>query len=127
MSKSDFLETNILNHVLRGVAYASPAGVYVALFTVAPSDPGGGTEVTGNGYTRQSITFATPSGGQVSNSSDVLFPTATADWNTIVAYAIFDAPSAGNMLYYASLNSPRDILTNDQLRFPAGQIIIQEQ
>lgn len=127
MSKSDYLETSILNHVLRGVAFSAPAGVYVALFTSAPGEAGGGTEVAGNGYVRQSITFGAPASGQVSNSADILFPTATADWGTITSFAIFDAPTAGNMLYYANLNSPRDVLTNDQLRFPASQIIVQEQ
>jgi hypothetical protein len=126
MSKSDYLETSILNHVLRGVAFASPAGVYVALYTSPPSDAGGGTEVAGNGYVRQAVTFGAPSGGQVSNSADILFPTATADWGTITSFAIFDAPSAGNMLYYTNLNSPRAVLVNDQLRFPASQIIAQE-
>lgn len=126
MSKSDYLETQILNHVLRNVAYSSPTTVYVALFTAAPGEAGGGTEVTGGAYTRQPVTFASPSSGQVSNSADVLFPIATADWGTLVSFALFDASSAGNMLYYANLAASRVVLTNDQFRFPSGQLIVQE-
>ena len=126
MPKSDYLKAVILNHVLRATVYTSPATVYAALFTVAPTDAGGGTEVTGGSYTREAITFAAPAGGQVSDSADVLFPIATADWGTIVAFAVFDMPTGGNMLYWAALAAPREILTNDQFRFPSGQLIVSE-
>jgi len=126
MSKTDYLETNLLNHVLRNTAYSSPTTIYVALFTVAPGETGGGTEVTGGAYVREAVAFDAPVGGQVSNTADVLFPIATADWGTLVAFALFDASSAGNMLYYANLTASRDILTGDQLRFPAGQLLVSE-
>ena len=125
-SKTDYLETQLLNHVLRGTAYPSPAAVYVALYTVAPTDAGGGTEVSGGGYVRQQAIFTAPSGGQVENTTDITFPVATADWGTLVAIAILDAAASGNMLYWAPLNAPREILTNDQFRLPAGQIIATE-
>jgi len=126
MSKTNYLETQLLNHVLRNTAYSSPTTVYVGLFTVAPDETGGGTEVSGGAYARQSVTFTAPSPDSVSNSADVTFPIATGDWGTIVAYALFDAASAGNMLYYANLTASREILTSDQLRFPTGQLTVTE-
>jgi hypothetical protein len=44
---SDFLETKVLGHVFGGAAYTAPGTLHVALYTAAPSDSGGGTEVTG--------------------------------------------------------------------------------
>jgi hypothetical protein len=126
MSKSNYLETQLLNHVLRNTAYSSPTTVYVALFTVAPTDAGGGTEVSGGAYARQSATFSAPAPDSCSNTVDVTFPVATLDWGTIVAFAIFDAASAGNMLYYNALTASRDILTSDQMRFPSGQLVVTE-
>ena len=126
MSKTNYLETQLLNHVLRNVSYSSPTTVYCALFTVAPTETGGGTEVSGGAYARQAVTFSAPSPDQVSNTTDVTFPIASADWGTIVAFAIMDAASGGNMLYYANLTASRDVLTNDQLRFPTGQLIVTE-
>jgi len=126
MSKSDYLEAQLINHVLRGTAYSSPTAVYAALYTAAPTDAGGGTEVSGGSYVRQQVTFSTPSGGETSNTAEVIFPLATADWGTLVAVGIFDAVSAGNLLYWANLNASRTILTNDQFRFPASQLIVQE-
>lgn len=126
MSKTNFLETALLNHVLRATPYSAPATVYVALFTAAPGETGGGTEVSGGAYARQSVTFTAPSPDSVSNTADVTFPTATANWGTIVAFAIMDAPTGGNMLYFANLTASRTVLTNDQFRFPTGQLIVTE-
>ncbi len=126
MSKSNYLETQLLNHVLRNTAYSSPTTVYVALYTVAPTDAGGGTEVSGGAYARQAATFSAPAPDSCSNTVDITFPVATLDWGTIVAFGIFDAASAGNMLYYNTLTASRDILTSDQMRFPSSQLVVTE-
>ena len=130
MAKSDYLEVNILNHVLRSTSYTSPAAVYVALYTVAPTDAGGGTEVTGSGYARQAVTFGppgTPAANQVTNTADVEFPIAGAGgWGTIIAFALFDSSVAGNMLYHAKLTAARTIAVGDQFKFPIGQLIVGE-
>ena len=126
MSKTNYLEDALLNHVLRNVPYTPAATIYLGLYTVAPGEPGGGTEVTGGSYTRQPVTFSAPAGGSVSNTTDVIFPMATAGWGTVVAFALHDAPTGGNMLYFANMTASRDILPNDQLRFPAGQLLVQE-
>jgi hypothetical protein len=67
--KSDYLENKILDHVLRNTAYTSPTTVYVGLYTAAPTDAGGGTEVSGNGYAREAATFSVASGGATANSA----------------------------------------------------------
>lgn len=126
MSKSNYLEAQLLNHVLRATPYSSPSAVYVALFTVAPTESGGGTEVSGGSYVRQTVTFSAPAPDSVSNTADVTFPIATADWGDVEAFALFDQPSSGNMLYFADLTAPRTINTSDQFRFPAGQLIVTE-
>lgn len=124
---SDYLENAIGNHILRNIAYTSPTTVYCALYTVAPSDAGGGTEVSGGGYARQAVTFGAPSNGVFTNSADVVFPIATANWGTIVAFALFDAATGGNMLIYGNLSSSKTINSGDQFRFPAGQLSVTFQ
>jgi len=126
MSKTNYLETQLLNHALRNTPYSAPTTVYAALFTSAPDDTGAGTEVAGGSYARQTVTFTAPAPDSISNTADVTFPVASADWGTIVAFAIFDAASAGNMMYYANLTASRTILTSDQFRFPLGQLIVTE-
>src|SRR5574338_1733522 len=119
MPKSTYLDNSMINAGLRGVPFTPPVAIYVALYTVAPGVGGGGTEVTGGAYARQTVTFSAPVSGQTSNTADLLFPVATADWGTIVAFALLDASSGGNLLYFGNLSTPRQVLTSDQVRFPS--------
>lgn len=126
-SFSDYLEVALLDHVLRNTALTSPTTVYVALFTVAPTDAGGGTEVATGSYARTAATFGAASSGSpssISNSADVDFPTATANWGTIVAAAIFDAASGGNMLLWGDLTTSKAVNSGTQARFLTGDIVI---
>jgi len=95
---TDYLEDALLKHVFTNTAYTSPTTVYAALFTVAPSDTGGGTEVSGGAYARQSMAFSVSGTGTLAtNSAAVEYPTATADYGTVVAVGIFDASTSGNL------------------------------
>jgi hypothetical protein len=130
-SKSDFLENELLDHVLGAAAYTAPATLYVALFTVAPSDAGGGTEVTGGSYARKSVTnnatnFPAASGGSKSNGTLIEFAQSSANWGTVVAAGIFDAATSGNLLYWATLTNSRTIFDGDTPQFQAGDIVITE-
>ncbi len=126
MSKSNYLEDAILNHVLRNTALTSPTTVYAALYTAAPSDAGGGTEVSGGGYARQAITFGAPSSGAVSNSADVNFGTASANWGTVTHFGVFDASTAGNLLYWAALTASKTVNSGDSAKFAIGDLDISE-
>jgi len=123
MSFSNYLETEILDHVFGGNAYTAPATLYLALFTTDNTDTGGGTEVSGGAYARQTVAF-TVSGNTASNSADVEFPTATANYGTVVAVAVMDASTGGNQLAYAGLSSDKTIETGDVFRVPAGDLDI---
>ena len=123
MSFSNYLETELLDHVFAGNAYSSPAAVYVGLFTAAPGEAGGGTEVSGGSYARQAGSF-TVSGNTATTSAAIEWPTATASWGTISHIAIFDASTSGNMLAYASLSASKTIASGDVFRIPAGDIDI---
>jgi hypothetical protein len=120
---SDYLETVYLNW-LRGTATTPPSTLYLALFTVAPTDAGGGTEVTGGAYARQVVTFGAPSGGQIVSSADVVFPEAAANWGTVVACAVFDAATAGNQLAQGPLASSATINTGTVYKLLAGQVTL---
>ncbi len=126
MSKTDFLEDSMLNHVLRNTAYTPASTIYVALFTATPGEAGGGTEVTGNNYARKAVTFGAPSAGTITNSADVVFDQASGSWGTISYFALFDALTNGNMLYYGALTSSKTINSGDQLKFAAGGITVTE-
>lgn len=103
--------------------------LYVALYTVSPSDAGGGTEVTGGSYARiayantlanwagtqstGSTTASTGTGGKTSNNVVITFAAPSADWGTIVGYGIFDALTGGNLLVWDTFGSSRQVLNGD--------------
>lgn len=125
---TDYLENALGNEVLRGVAFAAPAAVYVALFTTAPTDAAPGTEVSGGSYARQAVTFAAPSTpGVFENSADVDFPQATGSWGTVTHFAIFDAATDGNMLIWGALAVSKAIASGDIFKFLAGDLVINFQ
>jgi len=71
---SDYSEKLLLDWLMTTGSATRPTAWYVGLFTAAPSDSGGGTEVSGNGYSRQSVTFdaAASPGGTTSNTKVTL-------------------------------------------------------
>ena len=124
MSFSNFLETEILDHVFGGNAYTAPTTLYLALCTaVADGEAGSVTEVSGGGYARQSMAM-TVSGNTASNTSAVEYPTATANYGTVTHVGVYDASSSGNLMAYASLTSSKTIETGDVFRVPAGDLDI---
>ena len=124
MSFTNFLETEILDHVFAGAAYTAPATKYIGLFTaISDGEAGSVTEVSGNAYARQSIAFTT-SGATTSNNAAVEFPTATGSWGTITHVGIFDAASSGNLMVYATLTASKAIASGDVFRVPSGDLDI---
>lgn len=106
--KSDALELSLLDRVLGAVAYTPPANWHVALFTAAPSDSGGGTEVAAGGYARVStandkITWSDAAAGSVQNDVEIAFAAATAGWGEVVAWALMTAGAGGTMGYWGWL------------------------
>lgn len=130
-SKSDYLENKLNDHVLGGPDYVRPATVYIALYTAAPSDTGGGTEVTGGSYARLAVTnnatnWPASAAGLKSNGILLQFVQATASWGTIVAFGVFDAATGGNLLYWATLTANKTIDSGDRAEFAVGELDIQE-
>ena len=124
MSFTNFLETEILDHVFAGAAYSAPGTLYIGLFTaVSDGEAGSVTEVSGDTYARQAMAFTT-SGDTTSNNAAVEFPTAGASWGTITHVGIFDASTSGNLMVYATLTTSKTITTGDAFRVPSGDFDI---
>lgn len=126
---SDYLENKLIDHIFRNRAYSVPTTVYVALYTAAPSDSGGGTEVSGGSYARvlvgpsdsawkstQGTTSAVASsgtGGVTMNGSAITFPTPSANWGQVTHFGILDAVSGGNLLLHGALTTAKTVNNGD--------------
>jgi len=121
---SDHAEKLLLDFLMTTGTATRPTNWYVALYTGAPSDSGGGTEVSGAGYARQSVAFdaATSPGGTTSNSADVSFTAAGGNYGTVTHLGIFDASSSGNLLWHGALTADKTVEDGDTITFTAGNI-----
>ena len=120
-SFSNYLVNKLLDHVFNGVAYTPPSAVYLALYTVAPTDAGGGTEVSGAGYARLEVDFTAAASQAIENSADLTFTASGGNFGEVVAVGIFDALTGGNLLSWDEI-TPATINDTDDLNFPAGDI-----
>lgn len=150
---TDFMENKIIDWLLRaqaiGITGASaaagtgPTTLYVGLLTATPTDSTAGTEVSGNAYARVAVTSSlanwagtqgaattvASSGttGTTSNNAVVTFPTPTpAGWGVVVAFGIYDASAAGNLLIYSALTASKTINAGDAVSFAAGSLTFQD-
>ena len=126
-SFSDYTENLLLNWLLTTNSATRPTAWFVGLFTAAPSDTGGGTEVTGNGYARVATGTISISGTATTatNAASIEFAAASGgNWGTITHAAIFDASTGGNMLAWAPLTTSRTINNGDVFRIPAGSLTV---
>lgn len=129
---SDYLEGQLRAHIFRTASFTKPSTLAVGLFTAAPSDSGGGTEVSGGSYARVAVnpsdanwTAASATDGVTTNATTITFPTPTANWGTVTHFGIFDATSAGNLLFHGALTTPRVINSGDgPVAFAAGALSI---
>ena len=121
---SDYAEKLILDWMMTTGSATRPTSWYVGLYTAAPSDAGGGTEVSGNGYARESVTFvsATSGAGTTSNSNVVNFTADGGDWGSVSHMGIHDAVSGGNLIWHGSLAAAKSVLDGYSLEFAVGNI-----
>lgn len=116
---SDFLELEVLDHVFGAATYTPPATLYVALYTVIPTDANAsGTEVTGGSYARVAVTnnltnFPAASAGAKANGTAITFPAPTANWGIVVGFAIYDAATAGNELAWGAITPNKTVNNGD--------------
>lgn len=126
---TDFAENKVIDALFRAQALGAPATLYAALFTAAPTDTGGGTEVTGGSYARVAVTSAlanwagtqsagsttasSGTGGTTSNNGAITFPAPTANWGSVTHVALFDASTSGNMWVYAALTVAKTVNNGD--------------
>lgn len=139
---TDYLENKIVDWLMRGQAFTPPATLYVGLFTAAPSDAGGGTEVSGGAYARVAVTSgltawagtqgaattvaSSGTSGTTSNNAAITFPAPTANWGSITHFGIFDAATAGNLLLWSALTTAKTVNNGDAApSFAAGALTFQ--
>jgi hypothetical protein len=141
-SKSFYLAKKVIEEYFGGVAFAAPAGVYLALLTVVPDDTSTGATITETDYTSYARTQIGTGNNQtdawnaatgtttatVTNKNAITAPAATGpSTNPIVAIAVLDSATlgAGNVLGWATVTST-PIASGDTPKINAGALSVTE-
>lgn len=120
---SNFAETLALTFLLTPNTATRPTAWYVGLFTSDPTDANTGTEVTGTNYIREEVSF-TVTGDTASNSATITFAAAGSNFGTVTHIGIFDAETAGNLLFHGSVQTPKSIDQGDTFQITQGNLDI---
>lgn len=113
---------------LRGNAMASaPASIYLALSSTTIAGTGVGITELGGTYARQPITLSAVSqsegtGTITSNSAPLSFTGLAATVAT--HFAIFDAVTGGNMLFFGPIAAPISVSVGGTISFASGIVVV---
>lgn len=117
---SDYLEVELRKHIFRTGSFTKPTVLAVGLFTSSPTDANSGTEVSGGSYARvqrdpldANWTGASATDGLTDNAAALTFPAPTANWGVVTHFGIFDATTAGNLLVWGALTTPKTVNNGD--------------
>ena len=116
-----------------GVAQAATAAMYLALATAEAASPDTATlasfaanEITTAGYSRQVVTWGSPSGdpSAIANDAVIAFGPLTADPPNVTHCFLCDTSigNTGNVMAYWALTTPRDGNNGDTLSFGIGDL-----
>lgn len=119
-SADPYLRDKTINDLLR------VGTKYLSLYTTTTLG-GGGTEVVGGSYARQTITLAVPvaGSGATSNTNEIIFsnvPDLTT--NPVVGWGIHDHVSAGNRWLRDDFPSPLPYAVGSSIRIIIGALDI---
>lgn len=117
---SNFLENELLDAVFNAASY-TPVGLYASLHTADPGETGA-SEVTGGSYARQDVSasFAAPSAGSVTTDAAINFTDMPA--TTVTHVGVWDAVTAGNFLWGATLAASKTTNSGDTFQITAGNL-----
>lgn len=119
-----YISTYLSNTILE--TYFSDS-LYVGLHSADPTDNtlvALSTEISGNAYTRQSVTFSITNNLAI-NTTAITFPIATPSGYFVGWVSIWDGPNNdANLLVHGPLNTAATLLLNNQFQFAIGDLSI---
>ena len=129
-SFSNYLENAVLDAIHGDPDFDITAPVYLALCTTVPTDTSTGStivEATYTGYARKAVAAAdltAAASGSKTNSSAITFDPCTAGSSTIIGFAMCDASTVGNVLYWGTCTSTVISTTQTPATVAIGGLVV---
>jgi hypothetical protein len=138
---------SVLQLILGGAAYTAPDECWAALFSNLGATPPNDQSVTNSGvelatgtspgYARAEVsdtnaaaawsaTTADTTGQWKTNADQIAFDVATAQWQPAVGYGLFDAETAGILLYWGTFDSATTVGGGATASFGVGALRVTE-
>jgi len=129
VAMSYYLANKILDHWLNAVEYNEETSIWMALYNTVPDlNNEGGSELSGNGYSRIEVhgsgSWTASSSGSTTNLEDINFGTASGDWGTIRGASFTNLVTSGNILFVANYPVPMTVYTGDSFIHEDESIIV---
>jgi hypothetical protein len=123
---SNYMEDAITAWINGTTFPSAPTNTYVQLYSQDPTDAG---SATGALYTR--VTYAasgwtrgTGGAGTLSNTNAITMQSSAGSPATASHFAVFDAATSGNLLFYGALSASKSIAIGDEVKFNALQLTL---
>jgi hypothetical protein len=123
---SNYMEDAITAWINGTTFPSAPTNTYVQLYSQDPTDAG---SATGALYTR--VTYAasgwtrgTGGAGTLSNTNAITMQSSAGSSATASHFAVFDAATSGNLLFYGALSASKSIAVGDEVKFNALQLTL---
>lgn len=123
---SNYMEDAITAWINGTTFPSAPTNTYVQLYSQDPTDAG---SATGALYTR--VTYAasgwtrgTGGAGTLSNTNAITMQSSAGSAATASHFAVFDAATSGNLLFYGALSASKSIAVGDEVKFNALQLTL---
>lgn len=123
---SNYMEDQITAWINGTTFAAAPTNTYVQLYSQDPTDAG---SATGALYTRVIYaagewTRGTGGAGTLSNTNAITMQSSAGSAATATHFAVFDASTSGNLLFYGALSASKSIAIGDEVKFNALQLTL---
>lgn len=123
---SNYMEDQITAWINGTTFAAAPTNTFVQLYSQDPTDAG---SATGALYTRVIYaaggwTRGTGGAGTLSNTNAITMQSSAGSAATATHFAVFDASTSGNLLFYGALSASKSIAIGDEVKFNALQLTL---
>jgi hypothetical protein len=128
MPAAEAMENDVLTHQFRSGSWTKPTALWVAVLTATPEDTGGMVEVSAAEYARQQrdpsdANWPQAADNSVYNADAISYAEPVTDWGEVIAVALFDAETGGNLRAYQLLDTPKNVTAGGPLlQFQPGAL-----
>jgi hypothetical protein len=123
---SNYMEDAITAWINGTTFPAAPTNTYVQLYSQDPTDAGSSTGAlfTRVTYAATGWTRGTGGAGTLSNTNAITMQSSAGSAVTASHFAVFDASTSGNLLFYGALSASKSIAIGDEVKFNALQLTL---